>query len=176
MSRAKVLSWNKWTCLCGQTLEGSGLVLDQPLGKISTCFGHQVARAATKIRSQGNLFYQPNIRLKNTQKSNVWPQRQVHLFQERTLALDISWLNAYSIRVWQFHLFSIPLVNCKSCVLIQRQYCHPPPSNRLAEYIDSRSMTLSHLSGWWCNCNICLIRTCLGHMWWTPGDGGVVLK
>ena len=70
--------------------------------------------------------------------SNVWPQRQVHLFQERTLALDISWLNAYSIRVWQFHLFSIPLVNCKSCVMIPRQHCNPPPPNPWAEYIDSK--------------------------------------
>ena len=61
---------------------------------------------------------------------NVWPQRQVHLFQESALTLDVSWLNTYSIRVWQFHLFSIPLVNCKSCVLTSRQYCHHHPQIR----------------------------------------------
>ena len=38
------------------------------LGKISTCLGHQRARGTTKIRSQGNLIYQPDIRLKNTPK------------------------------------------------------------------------------------------------------------
>ena len=34
------------------------------LSQISTSLGHQGVRATTKIRSQDNLSYQPNIRLK----------------------------------------------------------------------------------------------------------------
>jgi hypothetical protein len=39
-----------------------------PLDKISMCLGHQGARGTTKIWLQGNLFHQPDIRLKNTTK------------------------------------------------------------------------------------------------------------
>jgi hypothetical protein len=40
--------------------------LDEPLGKIGTCLEHQGTRGTTKIRLKGNLFYGPDIRIKNT--------------------------------------------------------------------------------------------------------------
>ena len=42
--------------------------LDEPLGKIGTCLEHQGTRGTTKIRLKGNLFYGPDIRIKNTSK------------------------------------------------------------------------------------------------------------
>ena len=49
------------------------------------------------------------------------------------LNLSCKLVKCYSIRMCQFHPFSIPLVNCnvcKSCVMIPRQHCHPPSPNR----------------------------------------------
>ena len=40
--------------------------LDEPLGKIGTSLEHQGTRGTTKIRLKGNLFYEPDIRIKNT--------------------------------------------------------------------------------------------------------------
>ena len=42
--------------------------LDEPLGKIGTCLEHYGTRGTTKIRLKGNLFDEPDIRIKNTPK------------------------------------------------------------------------------------------------------------
>jgi hypothetical protein len=48
------------------------------LRQISTYLGNQGAGDSTKIRPQGNLFYQSDIRLKNTHKKKQKNKKQQH--------------------------------------------------------------------------------------------------
>lgn len=52
--------------------------LDEPLGKIGTSLEHQGTRGTTKIRLKGNLFYEPDIRIKkHTKNSNKCRENEI---------------------------------------------------------------------------------------------------